>query len=528
MSFDYDAIVIGSGFGGAVVAHRLAQKGRKVLVFERGRRWQPEDYPRGPEDAWVWDQEQPHHKNGWLDLRLFDDMAVAQGAGVGGGSLIYANIFVEAQPWVFESGWPGGISYASLKPHYDTVGQMLKVQEIPDNQLTRRFEMMRDAAGAIGAADRFRKLPLAVRFSENWNYDLPDAHADHHSETWTNDQGVEQGTCVHCGNCDIGCQVKAKNTLDLNYLAAAEKNGAEIRPLHQVHNIAVEGDGYRVYFDRLEDYTGDSLSAEKVIVAAGSLCSTELLLRCREESKSLPNLSPALGRGWSSNGDVLTPACYERRDLDPTRGPTITCAIDFLDGSDSGNRHFVEDGGFPPLVGNTLADLAGKLGKISPFHALIGKHLVEHYQVDRPVSHVMPWFGQGADAADGRLYLGRPWYRPFGKTKLQLDWNIAASEAAVQGLIDKHLELSSATDGDALVLPTWTLSKNLITPHPLGGCRMADSPRDGVVDAGGQVYHYPGFYVADGGIVPRALGLNPSRTIAALADYISEQMLATW
>ena len=241
MSVDFDAIVIGSGFGGAVVAFRLAKAGQNVLVLERGREWQPEDYPRSPQDAWLWDHRNPVKKNGWLDLRNFTDMMVAQGAGVGGGSLIYANASVEAQPWVFDEGWPQDISYEALKPHYDAVGGMLAVQELPHNQLTKRFELMREAADAIGAGQRFQKPPLAVTFSDTWHYGAPDAHEDSQSQEWVNPHSVTQGTCVHCGNCDIGCQVRAKNTLDLNYIAAAKNHGALVRPLHMVTKVAPEG-----------------------------------------------------------------------------------------------------------------------------------------------------------------------------------------------------------------------------------------------------------------------------------------------
>ncbi len=230
----FDVIVIGSGFGGAVTACRLSEKGGRVLVLERGRRWEPKDYPRDTGDAWIWDQKEPHKQNGWIDLRFFDDMIVAQGAGVGGGSLIYANVFVRPKPEIFNQGWPPEITYEELAPHYETAGKMLGAQEIPDSQLTERFKLMREAADAIGHGDRFTKLPIAVTFDPDWNYDLEDPFSEEHSKTFTNAHGVEQGTCIHLGNCDIGCDVRAKNTLDLNYLAIAEKNGAEIRPLHLV------------------------------------------------------------------------------------------------------------------------------------------------------------------------------------------------------------------------------------------------------------------------------------------------------
>jgi cholesterol oxidase len=135
----------------------------------------------------------------------------------------------------------------------------------------------------------------------------------------------------------------------------------------------------------------------------------------------------------------------------------------------------------------------------------------------------MLWFGQAVDAADGRFYLGRPWYAPWRK-QLKLDWDIKRSEATMQAMADLHIDLSHATDGTPFIPPTWSILKNLITPHPLGGCAMADSPDKGVVNHLGEVYGYPGLYVADGALLPQALGLNPSRTIAALAERIAEKM----
>lgn len=526
MTHTYDAIVIGSGFGGAVSACRLAERGEKVLVLERGRRWHVDDYPRGPEDSWLWDERYPKQFNGWTDIQLFDDMAVARGAGVGGGSLIYAGVSVVPPKERFESGWPKAISLEELLPYYERVGKMLRVQTIPENQLTRRYQLVREAAEAEGLGDRFRPLELAVTFDPGWQYDLDDPFNDERTKPWINEQGQQQGTCVHCGNCDAGCQVRAKNTLDLNYIPQAEKHGAEVRPLHIVRKISpIEGGGYRVDYERLDDEKPQCghETARRVVLAAGSLGSTELLLRCRDQYRTLPGISQRLGYGWSANGDFVTPSLHDR-EVSASQGPTITCAIDLLDGKYQGEKLFIEDGGFPDLIGNFLEERLRKSGRLrkSRFGLLINV-LAHRVRQRDPMDNLMLWFGQSVDAADGRFYLGRPWYAPWRK-QLMLDWDIRRSQRTIESMVSLHERLCLATGGTSLIPPTWSLLKNLITPHPLGGCGMGDDAQSGVVNHLGEVFGYPGLYVADGAILPQALGLNPSRTIAALAERIVEKM----
>jgi cholesterol oxidase len=521
MSWDY--VIVGSGFGGAVSACRLAAAGMKVLVLERGRRWTPEEFPRDAEDAWVWDQDAPERCNGWIDLRIMDQMWVAQGSGVGGGSLIYANISIDAPETAFNSGWPSAITLKVLRPYYDMAADMLKPARVPENQWTERFKLMRDAAAAIGEEARVRALELAVTFDPEWTYQKENARDPSHSKSWINAQGKTQGTCVHLGLCDIGCPVGAKNTLDLNYLAAAESAGATIQPCSMVSHVSSLGSTWRVHYDHIDAASCTRepayVDAKRVILAAGSLGSTELLLRCRDEFRTLTRLSSHLGRGWSSNGDFLTPAIYRDRLVNASEGPTITGAIDFLDGSDKGARYFVEDGGFPNLLEHYINKRLGSASMLAAF----ALRRLKRMQKGALQDHIMPWFGQAIDGADGKLYLGRSWLRPW-RRRLKLDWNPDRSVLGIQGMADMHVKLTEASGGKPLPPLAWKYLRTLITPHPLGGCNMAASAAGGVVDDRCRVFGHDGLYVMDGSVIPRPIGLNPSKTIAAVTERAVERL----
>ncbi|MCA1583662.1 MAG: GMC family oxidoreductase [Acidobacteria bacterium] len=276
--------------------------------------------------------------------------------------------------------------------------------------------------------------------------------------------------------------------------------------------------GYRVACDRISDgeLKPGSQTARLVILAAGSLGSTELLLRCRDEHAGLPNVSQRLGHRWSSNGDFLTPAIYAFRAVEPTRGPTITSAINLLDGTVDGQEIFIEDGGFPDLAKGAMERLAGRPGATEQETALIEgvRWLVRLRLFDS----IMPWFAQGRDASDGVLSLR--------DKKLFLDWDVETSEPTIEAILRTHQKLAMATGGAAIVPPAWAWSQDLITPHPLGGAAMGTSASDGVVDFRGEVFGYRNLFVSDGSIVPKAIGLNPSKTIAALAEHVAARIIA--
>jgi cholesterol oxidase len=401
------------------------------------------------------------------------------------------------------------------------VGQMMDVQPVPPTQWPPRTALMREAAATTGYSDRFRPLDLAVTFDPGWDAEADDAHDPARSRRFTNAEGIEQGTCIHLGECDIGCPVLARNTLDMNYIPRAERHGAEVRPLHIVRGIERVGDGYRVRADRIDDgrLVPTIDDARIVILAAGSLGSTELLLRCRDVARTLRDLPPSIGYGWSSNGDFLTIGLHRGRRIDPTRGPTITSAIDFRDGAVGGRSFIIEDGGFPDVVANWLAGASTRWSWLRRERAVY-RGFQKAVRDPGAFEHIMPWFSQGRDAADGRLRLRRRW-GPFGRLRLSLDWDVTASRPTIEAIIEMHRRLAEATGGTPIVPLSWSWLGYLITPHPLGGCNMGTDPARSVVDHRGRVWGQPNLYVADGAVIPEALGANPSRTIAAVAERIA-------
>jgi cholesterol oxidase len=525
MAGPYDVIVVGSGFGGAVVACRLAEAGARVLVLERGRRWTPDQYPRGPKDAWLYHPDRPQKDNGWLDLRFFNRMTVVQGAGVGGGSLCYSSVLLKADAEFFRKGWPPEITPPELDPFYEKVGRMLVPVPIPAGQNTQRFKLMQRAAEGTGVRDRFGSVPLALTFDPGWNYGLPDPLDPKHSKGFVNAQGQRQGTCVHLGNCDIGCDVRAKNTLDLNYIPAAEKFGTEVRPLHLVRFIEPAATGYRVVFDRIADgrlVRGDERGT-RVVIAAGSLGSTELLLRCRDEYRTLPRLSRFLGRGWSANANFFTLDLYpDAGTVRQSVGPPITAALDFMDGSRGGQRFVIEDDGFPNMLLNAV-ESAIRSGRLNLFARALRAYLRRGVGAKNPLGNAMVWLGAGVDAGDGEQVLGRHWLMPW-KRVLKLRWDVRRSAAVIAAIIETQRQLSRAGGGSLHVPWYWTWLRTLVTVHPLGGCKMGAAWEDGVVDHRGEVFGYKNLYVADGSLLPNPVGRNPSMTIAALSERVGHFM----
>jgi cholesterol oxidase len=512
----YDAIVVGSGFGGGVAACRLSEAGRNVAVLERGRRFAPEDFPATPAQAPAALWHPTLNPQGLFDLRLMRDLSVVTAAGVGGGSLVYANVQLRAPADVFLNGWPKAIDRGVLDPYYDRTEEALLPMETP-GELPK---MRAFAAAGQSIGKQAQRLPLAVNFEADRTHPF---------------SGIRQGVCENLGRCDIGCPIHAKNTIDITYVARAEQFGATVHPLHEVLRLDPPertGGLWRVDFRNLENGDRGEVRAPVVVLAAGCLGSSRLLLKNRSR---LPRLSNALGSRFSGNGDALG-AAFDPRSSEVGNprtdyGPSMTSVLDYTDE----HGFLLADGGLPSNFGGLL-EIVRAVDAIHGWRTLLlrakrlaarlglSDQLITHRHLrppppSRPIDDSLVFLMIGRDAADGQMRL-TPLFRTF-----DIRWSRRGSEGLFTAMRQVTDRLARGIGGDPFfALDTWPLS-GYITVHPLGGCPMADDPAEGVVDDGGKVHGYEGLYVLDGSIVPTALGVNPSKTIAALAERGSERLI---
>lgn len=529
-----------------MVTARLADAGRSVCLLERGKAYPPGSFPRRPAEMSrnFWDPSEGLH--GLFSAWSFKGLDALVASGLGGGSLIYANVllrkdenwFVESVPGGGEWRWP--VTRADLDPHYDVVEKKLAAQRFPLGQpgyeRVLKTAAMKEAATAAGL--EWGLPPLAVTFGNPSDAARP---GDIISEPRGNLHGRPRLTCLLCGECDIGCNYGSKNTLDFNYLTEAARAGAELRTLCEVRRFGPGGNGgfWVEYVQHLPENEGRPtdtrrlpvarLSCKRLVLSAGALGTTFLLLKNRDE---FPSLSSVLGSRFSGNGDLLGFFFHgrkSRRRFDSSSGPVITSfsrAADAADGGE-GRGFYIEDGGIPGFAGWLMeaSDLTGGVGRALRFAAYILSRRILRRFYDTELSaevhsllgdadsssSFLPILGMGRDTADGRMFLDRD------RGRLQIDWTIETSQEYFSRLRTAMVQMAKALGARFKTNPTYLLDR-VVTVHPLGGCPMGHNPEEGVVDAFGQVFGYPGLYIADGSVMPGPVGANPALTIAAMAD----------
>lgn len=548
-----DAVVIGSGFGGSVAAYRLAQAGRSTVVLERGQAYPPGSFARTPYEMKANFWEPKDNLYGLFEVRSFRKLEAIAAAGLGGGSLIYANVLLRKdERWfVHDDPIPGGgyenwpISRADLDPHYDAVEAMLTPQPSPYPHIAKTVAL-HDAAASLGL-EAFAP-PLAISFGGG--QDGPSPKQLLPTPEYGNLHGLPRLSCRLCGECDIGCNDGAKNTMDHTYLSAAKFHGAHIRTLAEAVSITpLSPCGYEVrYLQRsaTADETGARtatmrrLRCDTLVLGAGALGSTELLLRNRVR---LPALGPALGTRFCGNGDLITFLMQAKVDtesggtrlIDGSYGPVITSAIRMPDRVDGdgirGRGYYVQEAGFPEFINwlieasqaqRSLARGAGVAWELlrrrlagrneSNLSAEVAKLVGE----GRIGSSSLPLLGMGRDVPDGVVRLR--------DGSLDVDWRLSSSRRYFADLRRTMRLLGDALHADFHDNPLW-FTRRVITVHQLGGLPMGRHPAEGVVDSWGESFGHRGLYVLDGAAMPGPVGPNPALTIAAWADRAAEHIL---
>jgi cholesterol oxidase len=538
----YRTVVIGSGYGGAVTAARLAERGQPVCLLERGREFPVGSFPDTGEGL-AGNVRRSQRPLGMFDYYLMHDIDVLKGCGLGGGSLVNAGVALRPDLEVLaDPKWPKLYrelaGSGQLGQYFERAERMLRAVPHPRALELTKVQMVKKVADKLKDIE-FGPMNICV----NFDVDGP------------NHVGVEQKPCIDCGDCITGCNVGAKNTLYMNYLPYARQRGAEIFTQVEVRRIAaVPGGGYTVtYRVNQADSLGEerTLRARNVVLSGGTLGSTEILLRSVRDGGL--TTSARLGEGFSGNGDFLALAYngelrtnvmgYGNHPDSPRAqvkpGPTIVSGIRYDRSQPVGQRLTLQDfttfpsglvdtfrRALPPLALTGTGTHWG-LREEAEKALRVGKDLVG-WNPDGAENHSLVYLVMALDCGCGKMQLG-------DDDKLAVAWPDVNKDPIFQKVKDALLVHASTLGATYVHLGRfnpWKVQDNLITAHPLGGCHLGDDPDAGVVDDEGRVFDgrggvHPGLHVVDGSIVPTALGVNPLLTISALAERIAERMVAT-
>jgi cholesterol oxidase len=512
----YDYVVIGSGFGGSVSALRLSEKGYRVLVIEKGRRFRPRDFPRTNWDLprWMWNPALGFR--GPFIMRFMRHVTVVAGAGVGGGSLVYANTlpmpteeFFRAPSWGHLADWA-----AELGPHYETALRMLGAAT--NARLAPGDEALRAVARRMGLEEKFSPNRIGV-FQGEPGRTVPDPYFG--------GEGPARTGCIRCGACMIGCRHGAKNTLDKNYLWFAERRGARVLPETEATAVRpLAGGGYRVETigtggpraGRRRDFT-----ARGVVLSGGVLGTLDLLLRMKEDPDGLPRLSDALGRSVRTNSESLIGVTCGDPRKDLSRGVAIGSILHTDAHSHVEPVRYPSGSGFfrtlmmphapGATIGARLREMARRFAAAPLRH--VGAYLL--WDFARRTQTLL--FMQTLDGTL-RLKLGRDVATGFRRaltTDLDQGAPPSASIPEATRIADHY---ASELGGIPASLVTEVLFATPTTAHILGGACMGRDAGEGVIDRDHRVFGYDGLYVVDGSSVSANPGVNPSLTITALAE----------
>ncbi|MEI6289905.1 MAG: GMC family oxidoreductase [Chloroflexota bacterium] len=516
----YDYVIIGSGFGGSVSALRLSEKGYSVLILEKGKQFRDEDFAERNWQFWKYIWAPAIRAYGILQISILKGVMVLHGAGVGGGSLGYANVLeIPTNETFATTAWNTPIKWGEvLAPHYQTARKMLGAARNP--KLWKADDILLEMAKERGTENTFRATDVGAFFGTA-GVTVPDPFFD--------GTGPDRAGCQHCGGCMVGCRKNAKNTLPKNYLFFAQKNGVKIIPEVEVTNILpvnnVSEAGYEVTYRSstklIKAYK--KVQGKNIIVSAGVMGSMKLLLNLRDITKSLPNLSRRLGDMVRTNSEALLGSIARKSDINYSQGVSISSIFNADEITRVEPVRYPDGSSLMRFISAGLIDLDAGI----PRRLLDSLIWAVTHPMDFARTMILPgWAHNGTillvmQHADNRMRLRN------GKSIWTLWKNGLVTEkepgyeinAQVKGSHELAREFAKKTNG----VPMGSLGENLLnlptTAHILGGAPLGNTADDGVVNEKFQVHNYPGMYLIDGSIMPGNPGVNPSLTITALAEY---------
>jgi len=523
--FDFDFIVIGSGFGGSVAAHRLTEKGYKVAVMEMGLRWTPDNLPRSSWSLHRWFWRPKLGLRGFFNMRFFRHATIFHGCAVGGGSITYAGTLLQPPRKVWDSGtWKGLTAWQAEMPHYfETASSMLGV--IENKILGPGDDWLRSAAEAAGCGHTF--YPTRVSIFQGAQNSTP---GQTFRDPFFGGEGPQRTTCIGCGGCMMGCRYGAKNTLDLNYLYLAEKHGARIFPetkvvnVRPLHGARDGGAGYAVCTVKSTAWLrrrSQRFTCRGLVFSASSLGTMELLFQLKEKG-SLPDISDRLGKHVRTNSESLIGARVPGSRQDFSRGIAIGSGI-YID-----EHTHIEAVRYPggsdtmSLLCTLLTDGQPGPRRITLWMRNVFVSLLRHPVKTMRMFWPVGWAREAVillcmQALDGEIEMGwqRPWFWPFRRFLVSRGGKVPTYIPQANEFAKTFAQVAGGT-----AMSTWPeiLFDVPGTAHCIGGCVIADSPQHGVIDSQHRVFGYKNMYICDGSVVAANLGVNPSLTITALAE----------
>ncbi|WP_109507985.1 GMC family oxidoreductase N-terminal domain-containing protein [Nocardioides speluncae] len=521
MSFDYDVLVIGSGFGGSVTALRLTEKGYKVGVLEAGARFADGDFPATSFDVKKFLFAPAAGCYGIQRIDMVKDCMILAGAGVGGGSLVYANTLYEPldafyrdPSWAHITDWK-----AELAPYYDQAKRMLGVVENPTT--TPADEVMQKVAEEMGVGDTYHPTPVGVFFGGTGQ--KPGEQA---ADPFFGGVGPQRNACLQCGECMTGCRHNAKNTLVKNYLYLAEQNGAKVHPLTTVTRVRpLEGGGFQVdtrwtkaKLSRLrsDGSAVKTFTAEQVVFAAAALGTQKLLHQLKGEG-DLPELSDRLGVLTRTNSEALLGALAPDLAVDYTQGVAITSSFHPDEHTHIEPVRYGKGSNAMSMMQTVLADEIPGENRVRTWlkelwakkREVLDLYDMKHWSERTVIALVMQTLDNSITTIGKKTPFGWRMTSQQGHGEPNPTYIPVAYDAA-----RRMAQIMGGTPGGNIGEPF----ERPLTAHFIGGCTIGDSANSGVVDPYQRVYNYPGLHIADGSAISANLGVNPSLTITAQAE----------